>query len=124
MDTDEPAASALVILRTDDAPDDDGPEDDAARPDPASARRVQEHLRELGFEVGALIGTSFSISAPVGLFRRSFGEDVPVDAAEPRRGPAGGGPHDLPVDRLPVDAARAVRSITFAPPPDFGPTAP
>jgi hypothetical protein len=116
MDTDEPAASALVILRT------DATCDDATRADPASARRVQDHLRSLGFDVGPLVGTSFSITAPVDLFRRSFGDDRPFAADEPR--PAGDAPLDLPVDRLPDEAARAVRSITFSPPPDFGPLAP
>ena len=120
MDTDEPAASALVILRTDAA----GPaHDDAVRPDPVSVRRVQDHLRSLGFEVGPLIGTSFSITAPVDLFRRSFGDDPPVAAASPPRS-VGDDLLDLPVDRLPDEAARAVRSITFSPPPDFGPFAP
>jgi len=115
MDTDEPAASALVILHT------DATGDDAVRPDATSARQVQELLRSLGFVVGPLIGTSFSITAPVDLFRRSFG-------AGPEAGPqpqsTGGEPLVLPVDRLPDEAARAVRSITFSPPPDFGPLAP
>jgi hypothetical protein len=116
MDTDEPAASALVILRTDAAAD-----DDRARPDPASARQVQDHLRSLGFEVGALIGTSFSITAPVDLFRRSFGDEAAIDTAASHGDTA---EVDLPTDLLPDDAARSVRSITFAPPPDFGPIAP
>jgi hypothetical protein len=120
MGTDEPAASALVILRTDPTPDDD----DTAGPDPASARQVQDHLRSLGFEVGALIGTSFSITAPVDLFRQAFGDAPPTGTADRHRDRAGVEPRDLPTDLLPADAARVVRSITFAPPPDFGPTAP
>jgi hypothetical protein len=115
MDTDEPAASALVILRTDAT-------GAAAGLDTASARQVQDHLRSLGFEVGPLIGTSFSITAPVDLFRRSFGEDDPVAASPPWA--AGAESLELPVDRLPDEAAGAVWSITFSPPPDFGPSAP
>jgi hypothetical protein len=119
-DPDQPAASALVILRTPPAGT-DAPLGVGLPPDRKRAERVQAHLRSLGFDVGALIGTSFSISAPAGVFRRSFGQEpltAPPDRADDD------GPRDLPIDRLPGDAAAAIEAIVFTPPPDYGPAAP
>jgi hypothetical protein len=122
---DVPAASALVILQSP-PPEHGGSADGFGPPDPGQARRVQDLLRSLGFDVGALIGTSFSISAPPWLFQRSFGQAPPTEPTVETADGASHGPdhHELPVDRLPDEAAAAIEAIVFARPPDFGPGAP
>jgi hypothetical protein len=71
----------------------------------------------MGFEVGPLVGTSFSISAPGEVFERVFG-------VKPRPGSKGmlaSGSYELPQDGLPLAVRNAVHAVTFTPPPDFGP---
>lgn len=78
-------------------------------PSAEAAERVRERLSRAGFEVGPLVGNSFSITAPVKTFEKVFGTGVREAAEQGREIPAAGLP-------------REVAAVTFTPPPDFGPT--
>lgn len=82
---------------------------EAYLPTEQDAERARSWFAEQGFEVGALVGISFSISGPAELFDR-------LDLA--------GGGEELSLEALPEDVARSVRAIGVSPPPDFGPGAP
>jgi hypothetical protein len=98
--TDDPLLSAQVVLQ----------------PGPTTvSTRVRDELSRAGFDIGPLVGGSFSISGPRQLFDRYFGLTL-----EGVRSPAV--PEALPLERLPADVKGAVRSILFTRPPDFGPT--
>lgn len=106
--------SATVVLRPADGRDLTGderitsanlreylPSDDAV----ATARSWFEGA---GFDVGPVVGIGFSITAPRARFEEVFGA-VP-DGEE------------LPLERVPPHVRRVLASVTFSPPPDFGPT--
>jgi hypothetical protein len=111
----EPSLSAQVLLRSASG---EAPAGDAVitaatleryLPSPEAAERVRDRLARAGFEVGPLVGNSFSITAPVETFEKNFGSGV-REAAEKGQ--------EIPADDLP----REVAAVTFTPPPDFGPT--
>ena len=80
----------------------------AGAPDPQDAARVREHLAGRGFELGPLVGISFSITGTRELARDVFGE-VPAAGA-------------VSLERLPEDVRRRVLAIEAEAPPDFGPS--
>jgi hypothetical protein len=80
------------------------------RPDPEALGLVRRGFERAGFELGPTVGLSFPITARRSLFERIFRTDL-----------AAGLPTELPLDRLPARARRGVASITFSPPPEFGP---
>ncbi len=76
-----------------------------------------------GFDVGPVVGDSFSITGPRSLFERTFGE--PLEAE--RRGRATSyrtarGTAELGLEQVPEPVAGHIEAITFSRPPDFGPT--
>ena len=79
-----------------------------------------------GFNVGPMVGISFSIGAPVDTFERVFH----VRLREGRRGGVeavvadGTVTLDLPIDALPAAEAEVIAAVTFPTPPEFGPGAP
>jgi hypothetical protein len=79
-------------------------------------------FRARAFEVGPVVGNSFSITAPPDRFEAAFhirllkDKDSRVDLNPEGRG------LELPVERLPRDVARGVQAVVFTPPPDFGPS--
>jgi hypothetical protein len=75
-------------------------------PSPQAAERVAAWFRGQGFEVGPVVGTSFSVTGPPSLFERVFGARKGLEYA---------------LDRLPDDVAPAVEAVALSPPPDFGP---
>jgi hypothetical protein len=86
--------------------------------------RAIEAFAAAGFNAGAVIGNSFSISAPVNTFERVFkthlrrqeGGSVEVVKAD------NSGSYELPLDALPRSVTDLVAAVTFTPAPDFGPT--
>jgi hypothetical protein len=80
-------------------------------PAPEAAAEVARALAGAGFEVGPVVGLSFSISARRSVFDRFFG----IESAGATKG-------TIPLDRVPALARRHVAAVTFPPPPDFGPT--
>jgi hypothetical protein len=77
----------------------------------AFARRAFE---EDGFDVGPLVGVSFSIAAPVSTFERVFKTPIKVDDRSSL---------ELPLDALPEPLRRVIETVTFGRPVDFGPGA-
>ena len=77
-----------------------------------------------GFEVGRMVGISFSITAPLSTFQEVFNihlretEDAGIEVINND----GSGCYELPLDELPESIANYVENVTFTLPPDFGPT--
>lgn len=84
-----------------------------AAPSPEAARRAARAWAEAGFEVGPVVGTSFSITAPAATFEKAFGKHVHKAAQEGR---------ELSLDEMDEELTRGVAAVTFTPPPDFGPS--
>jgi hypothetical protein len=80
----------------------------AGVPDPQDAARVREYLAGRGFELGPLVGISFSITGTRELARDVFGK-VPTAGA-------------VSLKRLPANVRRHVLAIETEAPPDFGPS--
>jgi hypothetical protein len=99
--------SALVVLRS---PVDSPTADRAAElmSDAAAAAIVQAYFRDLGFDVGPLVGVSFSIDGDRSLFESTFGSV--------------GGALDLAP--LPGSIREQLLAVTFTEPPTFGPEQP
>jgi hypothetical protein len=96
----------------------------AHRPDPEAARRIADHLRSAGFEVGDLVGISFPVTGPRSRFEAVFGVELRVGESASgavTRATTADGDLELPLDRLPDEIAGPVTAVTFTPPPDFGP---
>ena len=103
-----------------------------------TAENVREHLpsdeaaavtrrafASEGFEVGELVGNSFSITAPTSTFEKVFKVKLRRDEEKGVRARAGTGGeegYELPTGKLTGDLKRHVAAVTFTPPPDFGPT--
>jgi hypothetical protein len=114
---DDERAAALVVLRPADGRERHGGETITAAsldqhvPDPESAERVRRFFAERGFDVGPLVGISFSISAPRALMERTFAGFQELE----------GTGRELPHDPLPSDVRAAIQAVTTEPAPDFGP---
>jgi hypothetical protein len=99
--------SALVVLRS---PVESPTADRAAElvPDEAGVAEVQDYFRDLGFDVGPLVGVSFSIDGDRSLFESTFGSaDGELDLAP-----------------LPSTIREQLHAVTFTEPPAFGPERP
>ena len=92
-------------------------------PQPETASSVRKAFTAAGFETGAVVGNSFSITAPVDVFERTFGAQIRI---ERKRGIESvaleSGSYELPLHALPRSLSENVEVVTFTPPPDFGPT--
>ena len=93
-------------------------------PTDETVTRAQRAFKALGFEIGPMVGNSFSITAPASTIEQVFktkirreGTRGGVKASESK----GSGSYELPVSQLPSEIARDVEAVTFSPPPDFGP---
>lgn len=129
MTRDDPTLAAQVVLRPASGAAPPAEQLTAAtlrryEPSAHAAATAQAYFRETGFDVGDLVGISFSVTGPRSRFEAVFGDTITVDDAGP--GAAGvmvaGGGRELRLDLLPGDVAAAVQAVTFTPPPEFGPT--
>ena len=80
---------------------------------------------EAGFEVGNVVGNSFSITAPKRTFEKFFKtklqmEDRGTAKVSASKGTSEG--YELPLKALPKNLSQLVTAVTFSPPPDFGPS--
>ena len=94
-------------------------------PAAADADAARRAYREAGFEVGEVVGNSFSITAPAATFEKVFKVKLRRDESKGVRALAATGgdeTYELPIDKLKGELARNVAAATFSPPPDFGPT--
>ena len=91
---------------------------------PASddVQAAQSAFRETGFEVGPLVGISFSIAAPLTRFEKTFGTKLRVDergAVARVESDAPGGGLELPLAQLPRHLADRLVTVAFSPPADL-----
>jgi len=93
-------------------------------PSQETVEESSRSFKSLGFEVGPMVGISFSITAPTRIFTDVF----KVHLRRTNRGGIeflgdnGVGRLELPITNLTEDLARHLHAVTFTPPPDFGPT--
>jgi len=83
---------------------------ESLQPPDETVQRVREFFRRAGFQVGAYVGISFSITAPVTTMEKVFRTSI-VDRNS----------NELPLRVLPKDVADEIMAVTFTPPPAFGP---
>ena len=86
-------------------------------PSPNAAALARDSFAAAGFEVGNLVGNSFSITGPLALFNKHFKTSIAAPSRERRMARL-----ELPSSALPRRVAGVVQAVTFTPPPDFGPT--
>lgn len=94
-------------------------------PSPDTVAAAAAAFKEAGFEVGNMVGNSFSITAPISTFERFFkiklrAEDRGGLKVAAAKGAAEG--YELPLKALPERLSQYVAAVTFSPPPDFGPS--
>jgi hypothetical protein len=124
---DDPALSALVVLRSGGGREVSGQDRITAetvagfQPDAAALAEARRYFQAAGFDLDAPVGISFSISGPRTLFEQTFGERLAVEpeAGVVRSARTAGGGLELPLRRLPDGVARAVQAVTFTPPPEL-----
>jgi hypothetical protein len=92
-------------------------------PSPDHVARTRKAFEEAGFEVSKLYGISFSITGPLELFEDFFKTSIKQDESQ--------GTYlvkdktvtyELPLQNLPAHLREHLTTVTFSPPPDFGPT--
>ena len=89
-------------------------------PSVESIERVSVAFEVAGFDVGVCVGNSFSITGTVLLFESCFGTGL--------RKTSGGvqfahGGVELFAENVPSELQADIDTVTFTPPPDFGPGA-
>ena len=128
--SDRPRLSALVIVRPENVGDVGGSEwissDNVTgyAPNPEGVRQAQAFFEAKGFEVYSPVALAFSIAGPQPLFEETFGGTLQVEIIDGAALSAatGGGDLEMSLDLLPDAISRVVQTVTFEPPPDFGPT--
>ena len=83
---------------------------------------AQEALSAVGFEVGAMIGISFSITAPARVFETFFEVALQVEGAHVRLQGAeaqDGKELELPLQSLPPELGALISTVTFTPPAEL-----
>ncbi len=89
-------------------------------PPPEAYHIASEAFRSIGFEIGPLVGVSFSITASARTFENMFKADL--QRSEMGGIECSGGALELPLDHLPDNTSKIIQTVTFTEPPDFGPT--
>jgi hypothetical protein len=90
-------------------------------PPPDVIAAATREFRRLGFDVGPVVGYSFSVTESSRKFESAFhtrlprGSDGQLDLNPEGRG------YELPLGQLSPEIRRAVQAVVFTPPPDFGP---
>lgn len=93
-------------------------------PSPGAAAEATQAFAAMGFDVGDVVGISFSITAEVSTFEQVFETRLREDGrggVEAVRDD-GSASYELPLEPLPESLSNLVVAVTFTPPPDFGPT--
>jgi subtilase family serine protease len=88
------------------------------QPDATRASQTRAHFESLGFEVGVLVGNSFSISATPSRFEQHFHTKI---LHTKQFASLEDGSLELPVAHLPDELKSTVNAVSFSAPPDFGP---
>jgi hypothetical protein len=94
-------------------------------PSPDTVSAAAAAFKEAGFEVGNMVGNSFSITAPRKTFEKVFKIKLQAEDRGGLKVAASTGvpeSYELPLRTLPRDLLKLVAAVTFSPPPDFGPS--
>jgi hypothetical protein len=94
-------------------------------PSPDTVASAAAGFREAGFEVGNMVGNSFSITATRSTFEKFFKTKLQVEERGDVKVAAAKGAtrgYELPLKALPRNLSQLVAAVTFSPPPDFGPS--
>ena len=96
---------------------------DEYTPSPEAVTAAKRFFRDAGFEVGNMVGNSFSVTASHGTFERVFQSKLHFTEGIVRVANGDGGEvYELPLAVLPTSISRDLLVVSFTPPPDFGPT--
>jgi subtilase family serine protease len=88
-------------------------------PDATRVSQTRAHFESLGFEVGALVGNSFSITATRKNFEQHFHTKI---LHSNQHASLEDGSLELPVAGLSDEVKATINAVSFSAPPDFGPT--
>lgn len=94
-------------------------------PSPDTVAAAAAGFKKAGFEIGNMVGNSFSITATKSTFEKFFKIKLKADdrgglmVAGAKDAPAS---YELPLKALPKDLLQFVAAVTLSPPPDFGPS--
>jgi hypothetical protein len=93
-------------------------------PAPEAVTQAQQAFVSASFEVGPVVGNSFSIMAPVTTFEQTFGVRLSRgrDSSIQVAGTDGTRSLELPLGKLPAPLSRLIAAVTFTPRPHFGPS--
>lgn len=92
-------------------------------PSSSSITEARQAFANAGFEVGPVVGNSFSITALKRTFEKVARVRLTEDKMSGVRAQVGEQlSYELPIEKLPEDLRRHVAAVTFTAPPDFGPT--
>ena len=93
-------------------------------PHPSAVSSVAEEFRSKGFEIGPLVGVSFSVTGPLRVFEEFFGMRIRLGKDHAYefvlKNKTSG--HELSGKDLPKILGKSVQTVVFPLPPDFGPT--
>lgn len=92
---------------------------EAFMPDATRASQTRAHFESLGFEVGVLVGNSFSITASRKTFEQHFQTKI-LHAKQ--HASLENGSLELPISGLPNEMKATINTVSFSAPPDFGPS--
>ena len=97
---------------------------DNYRPSEETVQHVSHYFRRHGFEVSPLVGISFTISASAHHFSDVFQVSLTENETDGIQAVIGSNTprSDLPLESLDNEIVDSLISVTFVPPPDFGPT--
>ena len=93
---------------------------DKFTPHPNAYRIASDTFRSFDFEVGPLVGFSFSITGTVDTFMRVFKVDLQRNAKSEIE--SSGGNLKLPLSHIPENTRKTIQVVTLSELPDFGPT--
>jgi hypothetical protein len=93
-------------------------------PSPEVVQTAVQAFRQAGFELGPLVGISFSITAPAARFEELFHARLrrKKDGSLVSYAGRGRDSFELPLEALPARLRDIIEAVAFTPPPDFGPT--
>lgn len=93
-------------------------------PSPSAVSSVAAEFRSKGFDVGPVVGVSFSVTGTIRTFEECFGMRIRLGKDHAyefvAKNKAVG--HELSGERLPEVLRKSVHAVAFPLPPDFGPT--
>jgi hypothetical protein len=93
-------------------------------PSPSAVSSVAAEFRSKGFEIGPVVGVSFSVTGTIRAFEEFFGMRIRLGKDHAYEFVAKNKTvgHELSGEELPEELRKSVHAVAFPLPPDFGPT--